>query len=118
MSGDLRERLDTELLQGLMDRERLSKQNVRKLFSRKTIEQGFLECFDLVGGVPRLALWANDPANYTEFLKLLVKFAPKEVGEQMGQVLEYHSNVPQSPLNRRIVHEEATVVNDHEVDRG
>lgn len=97
--------VDDILNRALDRRQQLSKQNVQKLFSRKMVEQGFLECFELIGGVPRLALWANDPENYGDFLKLLVKFAPKEVSQATGQVLQYHSNVPQSPLNRVIEHE-------------
>lgn len=101
--------LNDQLQRNLDQRQRLSNQNVQKLFSRKVVEQSFLECFELVGGIPRLALWANEPGNYGEFLKLLVKFAPKEVGEQAGQVLQYHSNVPQSPLNRVIEHDEKDI---------
>ena len=52
--------------------------NVTPIFSRKQIEQAFLETFDLVGGVPRLALWANQEENYSAFLQLLLKLAPKE----------------------------------------
>lgn len=84
----------------LEQRKGLSAQSVQRLYSRKALEQGFLECFELVGGVPRLAIWANDPRNYAEFLKLLMKFAPKDATEQVGRVLEYRSNVPTSPLNR------------------
>lgn len=73
---------------------------VDRIYSRKQIEQAFLETFDLVGGVPRLAAWAHEQENYGEFLKLLTKFAPKDVVQaNMGQVIEYRSNVPQSPLN-------------------
>jgi hypothetical protein len=88
-------------LQGELDRrEVLKRESVQKLFSRKALEQGFLECFELVGGVPRLAIWANDPANYADFLKLLVKFAPKELGERNeGKVINFLSSVPDSPLN-------------------
>lgn len=88
-------------LQGELDRrEVLKRESVQKLFSRKALEQGFLECFELVGGVPRLAIWANDPANYADFLKLLVKFAPKELGAQSeGKVINFLSSVPDSPLN-------------------
>lgn len=75
--------------------------SVDRIFSRKQIEQAFIETFELVGGVPRLAQWANDPENYTQFLKLLMQLAPKEqMQEAVGNVIEYRSNVPQSPLNR------------------
>lgn len=68
--------------------------------SRKEVEQTFLETFDLVGGVPRLAVWANNPANYGEFLKLYAKMIPKEVAEEAGQTFIYESNVPPSALNK------------------
>lgn len=82
-------------------RESQKNSNVSTIYSRKQIEQGFLEAFELIGGVPRLAIWANDEENYGEFLKLLIKMAPKEqIGQMQGQILEYRSNVPTSPLNR------------------
>ena len=74
---------------------------VSQIFSRKQIEQAFLESFELVGGVPRLALWAAKDENYAEFLQLVMKLAPKDAGKvEGGRVLEYRSNVPPSPLNR------------------
>lgn len=83
----------------LRDRKKVGA--VETIYSRKQIEQAFLETFELVGGVPRLALWANDPENYGTFLKLLMTMAPKEQVERVkGQILEYRSAVPQSPLNR------------------
>ena len=85
--------------QNLAERKRLANSSIQKLYSRKQMEQGFLECFELIGGVPRLALWANDPANYGDFLKLLMKFTPKDTTETLGRVLNYQSNVPASPLN-------------------
>lgn len=103
---ELQAEFDKSLDRNLDQRKRLANESVQKLYSRRQMEQGFLECFELVGGVPRLAIWANDPENYGEFLKLLMKFAPKDAPEQMGRVLNYVSNVPQSPLNRVIEHED------------
>lgn len=90
------------MLQQQLDSRGASKGgNVERIRSRKEIEQALLETFELVGGIPRLAIWANDPANYGDFLKLLLKLAPKEqLGAVAGQILEYRSNIPQSPLNR------------------
>lgn len=74
---------------------------VERIYSRKQIEQAFLETFELVGGVSRLASWANDDENYKDFLKLLMVMAPKEQLQQAtGNVIEYRSNIPSSPLNR------------------
>lgn len=76
--------------------------SVERIYSRKQIEQAFLETFELVGGVSRLSLWANEDDNYKDFLKLLMVMAPKEaLQEQSGNVIEYRSNIPASPLNRR-----------------
>ena len=92
---------DLALQNQLSERQRKKNGNVERVFSRRQIEQAFLESFEMVGGVPRLALWANDPDNYGEFLKLMMKLAPREASAQMlGQVIEYRTNVPASPLNR------------------
>ena len=80
-------------------RRELEHPNVQPMFSRRQIEQAFLETFELTGGIPRLAIWANDPANYGTFLQLLMKMAPKEAQQAAGTVLEYRSNVPSSPLS-------------------
>lgn len=75
---------------------------VERDWSRKQIQDAFIETFDLVGGVPRLALWANDPANYKDFLNLLMKLAPKEqMGERANAAIVYQSMVPQSSLVKR-----------------
>ena len=87
------------LEQNLTSRQR---NKIDRIWSRKQIEQAFIETFELVGGVPRLALWAAQEENYGEFLKLLMRLAPKEAMADMGHVIEYRSNVPQSPLSRRI----------------
>lgn len=89
------------LQRNLDDRKRLERESIKKLYSRKALEQGFLECFELIGGVPRLAIWANEPGNYTEFLKLLVKFAPKALDNdgESGRVINFVSSIPDSPLN-------------------
>lgn len=85
----------------LTARQRQSSAGVEHIYSRKQIETAFLETFDLIGGVPRLALWANNEENYGLFLQLLLKLAPKEAAQAMkGQVLEYRSNLPSSPLVR------------------
>jgi len=97
----------------LTDRQRRKdeKSNVERMWTPKQIQNAFLETFELVGGVPRLAVWANEPENYESFLKMLITLAPKGaaalLGERQGQVLEYRSNVPQSPLNRQAECEDA-----------
>lgn len=87
------------------------KGGVERIFSRKQIEQAFLETFEMVGGVPRLAIWANNPENYGKFLELMMKLAPKDMGGAVaGAILEYRSNVPASPLNRPKVDEDVSDV--------
>lgn len=94
------ERFEASLHRSLRARERRSDAGVATIFSRKQVEQAFLETFELIGGVPRLALWANDPVNYAQFLKLLMVLAPKDVpAATQGTVLEYRSNIPRSPLS-------------------
>ena len=97
--AEWQDQINLQVQRNLRERERLSKENVQKLFSRKALEQNFLECFELVGGVPRLALWANDPENYGEFLKLLMKFAPKEAEKAGSATIHFLSSIPDSPLN-------------------
>lgn len=88
----------------LTDRQRRKQVNVERIWTPKQIQNAFLETFEMVGGVPRLATWANQEENYETFLKLLITLAPKGaaalMGEKTGNVIEYRSNVPQSPLNR------------------
>ena len=68
-----------------------------------------LECFELVGGIPRLALWANDEKNYGKFLDLLMRLAPKEASAEIqGSTIEYVSNLGPS----RIVREDEAVEGD------
>jgi len=68
--------------------------------TRKEVEAAFVETFELVGGVPRLAMWANKEGNYGDFLKLYARLIPKEVAEEAGQTFIYESAVPPSALNR------------------
>ena len=94
---------DLALQQQLSERQRRkdARTGVERIFSRKQIEQAFIESFEMVGGIPRLAIWANKEENYGQFLNLLMRLAPKDMGGAIqGAVLEYRSNVPQSPLNR------------------
>lgn len=69
--------------------------------SRKEVEAAFVETFELVGGIPRLAMWANKEGNYGEFLKLYARLVPKEVSEEAGQTFIYESAVPPSALNKQ-----------------
>lgn len=70
--------------------------------TRRELEAATMECFELIGGVPRLAMWANKEENYGEFLKIIGKLLPKEApkGDDEGRVINYLPSVADSPLNR------------------
>lgn len=91
------EALDIALTQRQIDRASGRKM---KRPTRKEVEDAFIETFELVGGVPRLAIWASKESNYGEFLKLYARLIPKEVSEEAGQIFIYESNVPPSALNK------------------
>lgn len=74
----------------------------RRGISRREVEEAVLDVFELVGGVPRLALWANNPDNYGEFLKLYAKLLPKEAVQETKGGMVYQTLVPPSALNRTI----------------
>lgn len=106
---------NTALQNQLSRRQQLADGKVERIWTRKQIENAFIETFELIGGVPRLAMWANDEANYGEFLKLLMKLAPKDTGAAVaGAILEYRSNVPASPLNREKVVEQVEEITEGE----
>lgn len=90
-----------DIHQALIAKHPPKRGGVERIYTRKQIEQAFLETFELIGGIPRLALWANKEENYETFLKLLMTLKPKEAAGLSAQVLEYRSNIPHSPLNGR-----------------
>lgn len=47
---------------------------VRREFDRKRVAEAFEDAFELIGGVSRLAIWANE--NPTEFFKLYGRMLP------------------------------------------
>ena len=91
---------DEALRNQLSRRQAKVEANVSTILSRKQIESAFIESFELIGGVQRLAIWGNQEENYKDFLQLLMKLAPKEaIAAATGTVIEYKSLVPPSPLN-------------------
>lgn len=57
----------------------------KKDFDRRKVVAAFDEAFDLIGGVPRLAIWAHN--NPTEFYKLYGKLIPSSAHmDIVGQV--------------------------------
>jgi hypothetical protein len=54
-----------------------------KAFSRADVVNAFQDAFDLVGGVPRLAVYANE--NYGDFIKLYSKLLPSQASSALGE---------------------------------
>jgi hypothetical protein len=51
-------------------------------FSRQTVKESFESAFQLIGGVPRLALWADK--NPTQFYNLYAKLLPTATTLEVG----------------------------------
>lgn len=68
-------------------------------FSRKEVVNAFHQAFDLIGGIPRLALWAN--ANETDFYRLYARLLPSQNSSALGEqaVLRIEIAIPPSPLD-------------------
>lgn len=68
-------------------------------FTRKDVVQSFQSAFELVGGVPRLALWAHE--NYTDFAKLYARLLPSQSSSALGEanVLRIELAVKPGPLD-------------------
>jgi hypothetical protein len=54
--------------------ERPRPQAIPRAVGRKHVERAFLNAFELIGGVPRLVMWADQ--NPTEFFKLYARLLP------------------------------------------
>lgn len=81
------------------------------LRDRQFIENAFNACFDLIGGVPRLAVWADQ--NPAEFYKLYAKLMPEaQKGQQQATQINITNNIARSPLD------DATFADAHIVDSG
>ena len=68
-------------------------------FSRKDVVAAFQQSFELIGGVPRLALWAND--NESEFFKLYARLLPSQASNSLGEanVLKIEMSIKPGPLD-------------------
>lgn len=68
-------------------------------FSRRRVLEALDEAFELIGGVPRLAIWAHN--NTTEFYKIYSKTIPAASQmEIMGKVQHIiRPALPRSPLD-------------------
>ncbi len=68
-------------------------------FSRRDVVNAFQQAFELIGGVPRLALWAHE--HETEFYKLHARLLPSQSSSALGESnqLNITINTPRSPLD-------------------
>jgi hypothetical protein len=61
--------------------------------NREEIANAFLTSFEMVGGVPRLAYWADQ--NYGEFVKIFGRLLPKEtLTTHNGEIVVKHAVAP------------------------
>ena len=69
-------------------------------FSRKDVVNAFQSAFDLIGGVPRLALWAD--VNQTDFYKMYSKLIPTGASSALGEVqdLRIAMHIVPGPLDK------------------
>lgn len=65
---------------------------VQKELNRRSVVRSILETFDLIGGVPAMAIWARNPDNQGEFYKIYARMAPSPQSD------------PDPEKNRRILH--------------
>lgn len=56
--------------------------------SRKRVTQAFMDAFELIGGTPRLALWAH--TNPTDFYKLYAKLMPSQASKDLDLDQKFH----------------------------
>lgn len=63
-----------QTLQALADGNSKVTKITKREFAKQKVMDAFHDAFDLIGGVPRLAYWANQ--NPTEFFKLYGKMLP------------------------------------------
>ena len=54
----------------------------KRELNRRDVVQAFQMCFENVGGVPRMAMWADE--NPTEFFKLYARLLPSQSSQQLG----------------------------------
>ena len=67
--------------------------------SRKQVVNAFMNAFELIGGTPRLALWAND--NPSDFYKLYARLLPSQASQALGESNELVIKhvLPRGPLD-------------------
>ena len=72
---------------------RLPREVKGRKVNREEVANAFLMSFEMVGGVPRLAQWADE--NYSDFMKIFGRLLPKEsVTMHDGEVTVKHAVAP------------------------
>ena len=69
-------------------------------FTRKDVVDAFSSAFQLIGGVPRLALWANE--NESDFFKLYARLLPSQSSSALGEAntLKIEMAIKPGPLDQ------------------
>ena len=84
-------RIGKELTQVATQGDGVSRIRVPREISRTHMRDIFNDVFELVGGVPRMAHWAD--RNYGEFMKLYARLLPSAMATQMehtGEIVIRH----------------------------
>ncbi len=70
-----------------------------KDFTRKMVVTAFNDAFELMGGIPRLAIWAHE--HPTEFYKLYSRLLPSQSSSALGETNEMVIKhvIPRGPLD-------------------
>lgn len=72
----------------------------RKGYKKERFLQAMQEAFEIIGGVPRLAVWADK--NQDEFYKLCGKTVPalvQQINNNVNVPIQIVSAIPRSPLD-------------------
>lgn len=101
-------------LEGFLEVEaqKVSRLPVPKELKRKEVVRSFQEAFELIGGIPRLAIWGNDHPG--EFYKLYARLIPPAVQEVSGEVRLIHV-LPRTLLDGEV--SEAVIVQETPIVR-
>lgn len=68
---------------------------------RSKVAEAFQDAFELVGGVPRLAMFADE--NYSEFSRLYARMIPRDVDLNVKGTINIVPALPPTPLDGEFV---------------
>lgn len=77
-----------------------SRLSVPRELNRRQVVNSFMDAFDLIGGVPRLALWAH--GHPTEFYKLYARLLPSQATKDVSDANEHRiiHSIPPTDLDQ------------------